>query len=414
MIPLKLIDRVILFFFYSLLFIDTINGILIRSGIIGISSPIKFLLLGLMLVRIFSFSVERGVLMFTMFFLLSIPCFSSFFFVYSDVSVLFADLTIVFRYMLIPVSFLYGTKLFSQLEETLRTEQFSKFININTFFLLLNLFVGALGFGYSQYEGGVGSVGYFYAGNEVSAVMIVLFSFVASNLYKRYSVWKYILFGSVLVVFSLIKATKVGIVGTLLLLIAIPLLMNTYKISRWIKLKKISLFIALGVILLGLSYYLYVYLTNSQLMNRLIYFYDNSESLMNFLLSGRDSFVKDGLEEYYKYNAFEMAFGVGFTKAIGLAIQYVGSFKSTEIDFFDFLFQHGIIGVLLVYGFHFYLLTRSFYYVCKYRSALTTACLVSNLLILLISLSAGHVFNAGMSGVFIGLTNSILQPQNNE
>ena len=104
-----------------------------------------------------------------------------------------------------------------------------RFVFFNLSVLLVNLLLGLWGFGYEQYEGGIGSVGYFFAGNEVSAVLIVLFCFALDYVFVNYSTKTYFLVSLVMIVFSLIKATKVGMAGTLICVFVIPALHKHYR-----------------------------------------------------------------------------------------------------------------------------------------------------------------------------------------
>jgi hypothetical protein len=411
MLPIKLIDKLVLGTLVVILLVDMVNGIGLRLGMPSIAVLVKTALFVLMLVRIVSIKPHWAFLLLVPMTILSIGPIYSFLRSGGSIEHL-SDFTVMMRFSLIPVSFGYGLLLFKTIKEQPKAQLFFlSFIYVNAIILVVNLLLGLLGIGYEQYEGGVGSVGFFYAGNEVSAVMIILFCFLATICYKQFGIMKYFLISICLLVISVIKATKVGIIGTILILIATPLMHKS--IPQKINFRKFSMskalisFIFIGIV--SLTVFLFVvYISNSFLYTRLEYFYEISDGLTHFLLSGRNYFAKYTLLEFSNYNIFEILFGKGTYGALNLMIPYFGGAKSVEIDFLDFLFQYGLMGVAIVYGFHIYLTIRSITQLKNRHSNLAVACVLSNILILLVSITAGHVFNAGMPSVFIGITNASL------
>jgi len=333
---------------------------------------------------------------------------NSFFASGGDLAVLTNDVTIFFRFLLIPVSFMYGKQIIQSYTSKEVNTLFKKIIIINFFVLSINLLMGFAGIGYKQYEDNIGSVGFFFAGNEVSAVMIILFCFIASYFYTHKSKKKYLILSLVFLTLAIIKATKVGIIGVSILLLLTPFLHARLTLSYKIKLKSLKVFfISLSLIVL-IGYLLTSYIVSSDIFQRLEYFYSKADGIVTFLLSGRNQFVQIGWQKFKNLEFFNLLFGVGNNRALDFITGYYGAPKATEIDFFDFLFQFGFVGLFLVYGMHLYFFFLSFFSLLKRKSELAAPCFLSNLLILFISLTAGHVFNAGMATAFIGITNSMI------
>lgn len=404
MITFKLFDRFIIFLVVLVLLADTLNGVLIRLGIPGIASTYKLLILFLMIFRI---SLSRnfyiiGILVIGIF--LSPNLIVSY--LEGDLMSLYESGTVVFRFMLIPVSYFFGLLFFRANSRRVGDRFFMRFIYFSFLILSLNLLVGLFGVGFSQYDGDVGQVGFFYSGNEMSAVMIIVFCIVANRVYCRSSLGVYIMLAFLMIVLSLLKATKVGIVGTVFLLITIPLMINYSSISFKINFKRIVNFsLFFGFILTLFPLFINEFMESS-LFNRWAFFLNRSDGVIHFLFSGRNNFVQFGLAEFLDYGVFEILFGKGVLGAINTLSPYVGIAKATEIDFFDFLFQFGIIGVLTVYLFFLFLLFQSFHIMRNKIVGYSVGCFLSNVLVLVISLTAGHVFNSGMVGLFIGISNA--------
>lgn len=405
-LSVSLLDRFIILLLTTILLVDMANGILIRAGFFSIASLVKTGLLCLMLFRLAATN-QKGFLFILFITFLLIPnivvCFLK-----GEIDAMMDGITVVLRYLLLPVSFFYGLSLIDSLNIERIRIIVRRFVFFNLSVLLLNLLLGLFGFGYEQYEGGIGSVGYFFAGNEVSAVLIVLFCFALDYVFINYSKKKYVILSLVLIFFSLIKATKVGIVGTLICVFVIPLMHKHYRpvIPLKLKYRSVVLFM-IGAFLLFVVGWAFVEWIQSTLMyERLLFFYERSDGWVHFLTSGRNEFVGTGMMLYGNYGFFELLFGKGTFGALQMMIPFFEGAKSTEVDFFDFLFQFGLIGVLIVYGLHFFFIYKSFVNLRNSSNIFSVAIFVSNLLILGVSFAAGHVFNAGMVNVFIGFLNS--------
>jgi hypothetical protein len=112
---------------------------------------------------------------------------------------------------------------------------------VNFVVLALNLILGILGFGYYQYAGGIGTVGFFFAGNEVSGSMLCIFFPVLFYVFKRYSFLVYTLTAILIFSLAVFKVTKVAIGGTLLIIFIIPTVHFVVNYSAF-SLKRIRFF----------------------------------------------------------------------------------------------------------------------------------------------------------------------------
>ena len=68
-----------------------------------------------------------------------------------------------------------------------------------------------------------------------------------------------------------------------------------------------------------------------------------------------------------------------------------------EIDAIDYLMTYGIVGVLIAYGFVVFVMLSSL----ANRNNFSGFLIFISLLLMAISLTAGHVWNSGTAGIFI-------------
>ena len=362
------------------LLIDTINGYFIASG-----SPMPLsAFYKLVLIVCFSFPVISSIqtLFSISLSILIISCqtlyFSgSFFFDFSSIAK-----SLIFFLMF---NFFYINRF--ELNSRHR-ELIEKVFLLNFFVLLLNVFSGLFGIGYSTYGGehvstGVGSgyKGFFYAGNEIGALLICMLPVI----YRKYCIGnlKYFLFVFVTFICAILLSTKTAILGSVIFIF--------YTIISKYKFKTVLVLPILAIV---------YYFMHSQLIGfatltieRLAYFLEQ-RGILFLIFSGRSEYII----EYLKYTSenFDLIgfiFGMGPTYASEL-------FKSTEVDFFDLLVWQGVFWTFLFYLvmllFSFFIFSCSKKLSCKEFS-------LTVIVIFFISNIAGHAYTSAMMLPFLSL-----------
>ena len=404
------IDEIIIGLIAIVLVIDSINGIFIRIGLPSISQLYKIFLLGLMAVRIVKYSIKDFIVCCSVLLLLILPTIVGFYKEGGHLEILKIDIAIIFKYILLIFSYFFFSNLIKKNSNFLIGDILFV-MNASFIVIALNMILGILGFGFAQYGEGsdeisIGTKGFFYAGNEITGVMIVVFVFILFQTYKNKKLSFYILTALVLLLLSLMKATKGAILGTILSIISVPFLYYCPKLLRvsFTTLKR-TLLMVISLVLLAIVVYQGIFITG--LSVRLKYFFLR-KGIVSFILSSRDVALKKSLQEFIENSSlFEILFGKGtylFTRAV---VDNYGQPIIVEIDLFDFLFQFGFIGVTIVYGFHLYWLFRSIYFWKTGHKTYVRFIFLMNTLMLFISLSAGHIFNSGMVTLFLGMLNSL-------
>ena len=127
------------------------------------------------------------------------------------------------------------------------------------------------------------------------------------------------------------------------------------------------------------------------------------------MLSGRDIYLKDTINEYKNSNIIGKIVGRGYVSNYNNTIQ---ESKLVEIDYFDIFFCHGILGVLVYITplvVVTVLLAKKFFanFITNIKNHTLIFLLYSILIACGIALMAGHVFTA--PGVSLFLILSILE-----
>jgi hypothetical protein len=224
------------------------------------------------------------------------------------------------------------------------------------------------GTSFQSYSGGkIGSVGWFFAGNEIGAILAIGFPIVVLVALKG-SKWSWI--SVFLTIYSLLSlGTKVGYI-TILLVLAIGLIFSLFdyfrKKTMHVKISFINIIIVfcflLGVIFytpyapiaknmdlqmswLGINKNTTTPDANHKQIKKPIEKENNveitSDQVQNLVFSGRDQFLNQHKSFFREAPLSQKLFGMG------LGGNYEKVPKMVEMDFYDIFFSFGIIGSIL-------------------------------------------------------------------
>ena len=396
------LDILILLFVGLILVVDSVNGIILQSGLnfpISLSQLYKFLLLIIISLRLLHLSKLNSILVFI--FLIYSILTSFYHFVINENVYELVDSTLQFsKFLFIIILFCYCSILIKIKPQLLNI--ILRIIKFNLLILILNLILGVFGLGYSSYDSiGIGIKGYFYAANELSGLVLILFPFYLylNQMYRKGFNLRYYVIGGLFIIFSILVATKTAIIGTIITVMFIPFLYNNKMLSFTLKLKPFlfkSLLIFIFIILLILI--VPSLLEQTGLVNKYTYVFENRD-LIRIIFSGRTNLAQTSFQEFISSNNIIKWF-------IGKS-----GYETIEMDFFNTLFSYGLFGILIIYSFFFYLIAVSFKKVFI-RSDIVDypyakIVLYINVLILIISTIAGHIVYSAMTGPFLGIVNSL-------
>lgn len=388
---------------FGLLPIDMLNGYLLHrlevASVISISQMYKIILLGLLFVRVNT--AERVIFLFVFLLLLSPTLYQvlkGF-----NIQLIFIDIIKIFKYLASVLAFFYFRSILINKGYLLKWVY--RWILFSFIILVINIFIKLLGIGFPMYSINtfeIGSKGLFYAGNEVSAVLLILSSFLM-YWYQYYDNNRlFVIVGLLAILTGLYITSKAAILGTIFTF-GYFLVFNSKR--KRISIKSFSfLFFFFFILLPSGGYFILDYLKNSNVMVRISYFWDRLD-IYTFILSNRNTFLFDFIEIFKeKYNFLEMIIGVGQSTFETLNHNHI-----IELDFFDIYFAYGLVGIFL---FLFYI---SFIYIKAKLKSLNSNIFIFSyftkyiaMILIALSFLSGHIFNSGMAAIYIGCVFSLM------
>lgn len=219
----------------------------------------------------------------------------------------------------------------------------NKLIVFYCWFFPLSLLIPTIfGIGFSTYIGDLGNKGFYFAGNEISVLMIMIVTLSIQKVRTETTLINFLnLILNIISIFLI--GTKTVYIAVIILLITT---MYTGKITDR-KILSIILFVPMGVFSIW-----YVF-THMEFFRQVIgawrwrYTYQGS-GMLDFLLSGRGSYLEKAFHLAYSEKAFSH-----FVTGLG-ANQVVNQMNAlVEMDLIDLLLWFGIIVtvfIIIVYG----------------------------------------------------------------
>ncbi len=377
-------------FFY--LPIDTINGILIRNYNVSISAVYKFILMILILIYLLKKKIFVPHI-FLIFFILII-CFHLLLNIYN-----FIDVIWTLKFLLIVSSFYF----FKYLIKKNRFNIIKNLFIFNFIVLAFNLFLGIMGFGYAQYgRNNIGTRGFFYAGNEVGALLIILAIFLLSYALINKKIRQYIFLSILILILGVFLSSKVAVLGSAIIIFILPIInfIHTKRdsIVNRTSFKVLNIVFFIFIFLFPFAIYLVLYKMN--LILRLSYWM-NKVDYITLFYSGRNLLAEAIYNFLLKHSTFiNTIFGYGYNKILSI------TGRSVEINLVDFYMLFGILGVVLIYGFIIFQFIKNFNKNSKIF-IFKPYVQFSIIFLIILSLTSGHIFNSGLAGIMMGALMSL-------
>jgi hypothetical protein len=404
-----LIDYVVILYMIAYAALDSLNGFILKNGIssISLAQIIKSLIILLILFRFFSSVTQhkKNVLIAVLFIgFLSMNLLHALRF--QNFQLFISDLAITIKWV-VPVITFYYFLFLKERRPALTNKYFIPIVVVNFAVVAINLILGILGYGFDQYslgaeERGVGTSGFFYAGNELSALMIAVFGMIIAFAWNK-SLKSYLIISAFCMVLALFKITKVAIAGVFFLVIAIPFLDHTIKLFKvsfsFLKKSFVLMLVSVPVLIIG-----FIFLKNSGLFSRLEYFYDHLD-LVSVIFSSRNVMAAHAFDFIAEeYTLFDYLFGIGARQGELYMLRYAGDDAIVEIDFIDLMIQYGLVGLVTIYTFWIFLVYRA-YKLFKQGHTFYKYVAFINLCLFGLAHLSGHVFNSAMLGFMLSFIN---------
>ena len=353
----KNINKIVAVFLLLQPFIDLITGVCIHTlkinFTLGIIIRVLFLLF-ICLVVLFVFK-KKNILI--PYFIIGVY-FASYIFgtiMYKDSNTLFEiqNLVKVFYFPIVFVS-LYSIK------DYLRISNMTLFTVV--FLYLILLFVPTIfGVGYKSYEiTKAGTLGFFNSANEISGIISILTPIIFIIFYESKKIIPIILLTLMYLAVILTIGTKTPLLS-LLITAAISIL---YLWKYLLKMKQIKYIIVsilivvmgiIGLVIIGPKTNFYKNIRTHLDYLKLDHVTDvfKDEKLVDhFIFSSRLKFLHNKSKIYKEANLYKKVYGIG----------YINNNKETkmiEMDYFDILFSHGIVGFLIFFIISIYMLYKT-------------------------------------------------------
>lgn len=368
---LNLLDFVILKLCYIILFIDSLTGFFLNQGIsLPISSLYKFIMIGLMMLRILAFRRPSPFLYI---------CYVTTLFLYYalyDNTIFGVTFSFISRYLIILVLYEYLRLIAKRTDISLTLY---KIIRFNFIILIGNILLGLIGIGHTTYNE-FGSKGFFYAGNEVAGVLMTIAPIVLYITIKKYTIksYKFLTLIFACLVSSILLGTKSGLLGIFVIIF--------YIIWNYAKIKRTYIILFTTTVIGGAAYYIYNHF--AFMYNRFLYSFNDRGMGWMALLSNRDIYYEEIMPDFYNANFVNSILGLGMP------------YKTIEIDFFDFLYISGYLGVLILIIFWIISIRN-----CQGKDEISSVIRFTNYLLIGVSFIAGHIYSSAMAGPFIAIIN---------
>lgn len=402
-VTIKNLDGFLLAVIFPIIIVDVVNGLMLKSTFlesVSISQAYKFLLLLLISFRILITSPNKFVILLGLFFVMTIGSFCFNFFYEGKPLYYIQDLIKTSKVISLPLFMFFFLSVFNYKKEL--EKYFWDFMKFSFGVIFVNLFLGLFGLGYSQYKGtekNIGHIGFFYSGNELSALMIIVFMSLGYYYWhKKDNIQKYLLFAFVCLVLALLKSTKTTILGVIVVFSVIPFLSYKFYLNK----KFVKIFSISFILIPFLFGFVYLGIKSSSLIDRLVFYWYRLD-LMTFVFSTRNIYAKDNLKVFDSYGFWGQIFGRGET--------YIRNKtgRLSEIDFVDILTLYGYLGLFLYIAFLinvFSLIRRKSKNNIKDNLPKFGAFFL--IFITILANTAGHIYVSGLVPFYLAITLSFI------
>jgi hypothetical protein len=373
---------------FGLLPIDMINGLILRESSGDSLSLGQIYKLPILIVMLFAMLIKPRLFL-VIISLFSILFVSTLLRLSFNFEIYIKDIISILKWLTPLISFYFFSELFKL---NLLSRSLRNWIYFSYLVMAVNILISLFGFGFPMYSNAmgakIGTRGFFYAGNEVSVTLLVLYSFVAYQIIKSKFSFPFFLLN---VFLAILVSSKTVILGIILVYL---LIRNIGKQSKTINSRIIIKRTVLTILIIISLFYLFSAILSTPFGDRLIFFY-NKLDFLTFILSGRNLFFLNNYDLLRaNYNFLFVLFGVGYS-------EYSAVFKKmVEIDVLDLFFTFGLVGVTIFI----FSIARLLYttYESRFNSEKYRFSYYLTLVLILSSSMTGHTFNSGMAGIFIG------------
>lgn len=407
------IEKIIYIFILFSPFMDAIAGIMLLTEVnITIGLILRFSFLVIMIYYLVFISKSKYKKL-SIYMIASMFLYCILYVVYTvvskDSSILFVEIKDLLKTFYFPLML---TALFNIHIDKKNSINVNVLIQVFIFYSFLIFMPNFLGSGFNSYgHAKIGKIGWFYAANEVGAILSILVPIVIYKLLKQSNFFfKIFAFAFIIYVFLTIgiKTPLLSFIVTILFF----LFKNLISLTIRKDFKKLILIIGtsfvLGIIAIMIipqtAFYKNIKIHMDYLeMNSISQIFTDFDYLDRFVFSDRLTFLDSKNQEYMRSNVVE--------KFIGLGVAHDNEMtKSVEIDYYDVFYKNGIVG-FIVFFIPIILIFRIIFSKIKLDEE-NIIIFLSIILVFVLAFFAGHIFIApSVSTIVIFIILNILRKQ---
>lgn len=220
------LDRLVWFLFTIWLVIDNITGFFINSGrSLPISQFFKLFILLLLVYRLSlyqkQFTILYCILVYISSYILHL--------IFIDESIPISLLHLS-KLLLSIIIYMYFTKYSKICDDSVFIKKANTILYVSFIIISVNIGIGIFGIGYHTYpDEKIGYKGFFFAGNEIGGLSVVIFPYILYRVYEKYNWSKYILTSLACVSLSILLGTKTVILTSIISSVCIALIYGNKK-----------------------------------------------------------------------------------------------------------------------------------------------------------------------------------------
>lgn len=331
------------------------------------------------------------------------------------------EIIYMFKYLYFPIITICLINVYDELE--LDKDKLFKIFTINAItYAVLILIPEITKTSFASYIGSnKGTVGWFYAANEIGAITVALLPYVYYTLFARMPVFKTSIIFIIIILADVLLGTKTSFIGMLIT----ELLYLLYNLFNYKKNRGYGLIVSIMIVIISFCIIpqipaiknLQNAITNSSQIveeppknnSEIIIKNQSLKRIVAVALSGRDVFLFNTLNIYNDVSLVDKTLGIGFVNRDSINNEDIE--KLIEMDLLDILFHYGIIGFIIYFGPLIYIIYRTIKSIIKSKFQLSFFKLTNIYVIgimTLISLIAGHVYSAPAVSIYIAFSVAML------
>jgi len=327
---------------------------------------------------------------------------------------LITELIYLFKYFYFPIVVVCLLKSYNklQLDKNIINKIFIFDAAIYAVLIILPVITNTSFSSYGYY--GKGSVGWFYAANEIGAILSILFPFIYIKLHEE-KIGPFFVLNIILSLSMMIIGTKVCYLAMIFTQIFFLIYFILTKRNR-----KIIITSALVIVISLIAIPTLPVSENVQtsIDNNITTEIEQSNDtnlyskVINIILSSRQIYLSDTYEISKKSPVQDKLFGIGFSNRNNINDEKIT--KLIEIDFLDILFHYGLIGFIVYFLPFLYIIIKSFIKIIKkkqYTNFYKLIYMYLTLLLISISSVAGHVFGSPSVSIYLSLVFVLLSKE---